>query len=74
MKFELLNAQDQVIVSADVQGDWMHDGPVTYLGDTSLLEWHKSPAPGAMLECFFQRAAHEHGLRYSCDTFHIRPH
>ena len=71
MKFELFNAQDEVMVSADIQGvgnRWLHDGPVTYKGDTSLLKWCKTPAPGEILASVFETAAHKHGLRYECDT------
>ena len=76
MKFELLNSKDEVLLSAELEGvgkSWLHPGPVTYIGDTSLLDWFNTPAPGDMLERYFEAAAHKHGLRYKCDTFHIRP-
>lgn len=76
MKFELFNAKDEPVVSADVQGVgkwWLDDGPVIYKGDTSLLEWHKTPASGEIVASVFHTAARKHGLRYNCDTPQILP-
>jgi hypothetical protein len=76
MKFELFNAQDEVVVSADVQGVgkwWLDDGPVIYKGDTSLLEWYKTPASGEIVASVFHTAARKHSLRYKCDTPQILP-
>jgi len=76
MKFELFNRQDELVLSVEIHGvgkSWIHPGPVTSTGDTSLLEWFNTPAYGDMMETFFNRAARKHGLRYECDTFHIRP-
>lgn len=76
MKFELFNDQDEVVLSAEIQEvgkSWIHFGPVLYKGNTSLLDWCKTPASGQIVESVLKTAAHKHGLRYECDTFHIRP-
>ncbi|WP_395752542.1 hypothetical protein [Prosthecobacter sp.] len=75
MKFELFNTQDELVLSADIKEvgkSWIHFGPVVYKGDTSLLDWCKNPASGDMLGVYFRAAAHKHGLRYKCDTIHLR--
>ncbi len=76
MKFELYNHQNELVLSAEVHGvgnNWIHPGPVTYTGDTSLLFWCNTPAPAEIVESVFEKSARNHGLRFECDTFHIRP-
>lgn len=76
MKFELFNAKNEVMVSADIQGvgkSWLHPGAVTYAGDTGLLDWFNTPASGDMVGFYFRAAARKHGLRYECDTMQILP-
>ncbi len=67
MRLELLNDQGEVLVSANAEGTWHDHGPVIYEGDTSLLEWCKSPAPSAMVYLFFSNAARKHGLKRGGD-------